>query len=272
VGIFIKSNATLDIQGRLQLISKGITGDQPTIETQSYLKIMGFPVGNYGPNHNGVDGICGEATRAALELFQIIIGAELSPQNTDCLALKELEQAAMAGSTIRTLALTAFEKGIRPTISIEANWAQFVNMIFYYSIVDEQKSKVPAAVTTTQAILETGYGKFIPVDMATGQFSYNLFGIKGLGPAGSVLTWTREENPKTKVWEPLRVRFRAYSGYLESIEDHSQFFYININRYGGAFRATTPSDFATVIAKAGYATDSNYAGKLIYLMNYWGLS
>ena len=59
---------------------------------------------------------------------------------------------------------------------------------------------------------------------------------------------------------------------MESIKGHSQFFYDNIRRYGAALQATSPAGFTKAIAKAGYATDSQYATKIIYLMHYWGLT
>ncbi|NSW92773.1 MAG: glucosaminidase domain-containing protein, partial [Firmicutes bacterium] len=73
-----------------------------------------------------------------------------------------------------------------------------------------QKTGMSAALQTAQAILETGWGQSVPVDKYTGKFSYNLFGIKGTGPAGSVVSNTWEEyNGQT-----FRVdaNFRAYSG------------------------------------------------------------
>lgn len=140
----------------------------------------------------------------------------------------------------------------------------------YNAVVDQITSRVPAAVTTAQAALETGYGKFVAVDIKTGMYSFNLFGIKGSGPNGSILSRTREENHQG-IWEPVQARFRAYHNFEESIEDHSKFFYDNINRYGPAFQTKTPAEFARAITRAGYATDSRYANKLICLMRYWGV-
>jgi flagellum-specific peptidoglycan hydrolase FlgJ len=80
---------------------------------------------------------------------------------------------------------------------------------------EQETSKVPAAITTAQGILETGYGKHIPVDMDNGKFSYNLFGIKGIGPAGFVSIYTHEviDNKRIKII----AKFKAYNNYQESV-------------------------------------------------------
>ena len=69
--------------------------------------------------------------------------------------------------------------------------SEFVKQVFDEAKKEEALSKVPAAITTAQAILETGYGKSVPTDIYTKQYSYNLFGIKGIGPAGSVSVYTQ---------------------------------------------------------------------------------
>ncbi len=266
------ANLLTGMDSRVNSVSQGVVGDNLVIEAQSYLRIMGFPIGNFGTNKNGVDGKLGEATKASLRAFQILTENEIEINTVSSTTVNELEEAAKANSTFRSLSAIADKKGIQLSISNQSSPAEFVNTVYHYSILDEASSKIPAAATTAQAILETGYGKSIPQDLETGQYSYNLFGIKGNGPAGSATSWTREENPKSKIWETVRARFRVYHNYLESIKDHSQFFYDNIKRYGNAFQKSTPVEFVKAIAKAGYATDSKYANKIITIMNYWGLS
>uniref|UniRef100_UPI001589628D glucosaminidase domain-containing protein n=1 Tax=Burkholderia anthina TaxID=179879 RepID=UPI001589628D len=55
--------------------------------------------------------------------------------------------------------------------------------------------------------------------------------------------------------------FRAYSDWQGSIDDHAAFLVSN-PRYRGAFSSTSGVEFAEAIAKAGYATDPQYADKL----------
>lgn len=260
----------LDIVKEIEKVSAGVTGDQNVIEIQSYLRILGFPIGNFGPNRNGVDGIMGDSTRSAMKSFTKMNGIELT-NATDEQIIIAMEEKASLGRTIRDLAKAAYEQEVVMEITKTSSRAEFVNAVYYYALIDESKSLVPAAVTTSQAILESAYGKFVPTDTKSDRYSYNLFGIKGTGPAGSVNSWTREENKKTGVWEPIIARFRAYHSFEESIHDHSDFFHKNIRRYGAALKTSNPIDFAKEIAKAGYATDSKYADKLINIMKYWGM-
>ena len=217
------NNPAIDAQ--LAEVSKGVTGDATVILGQSYLCLLKFPIGNYGPNQNGVDGIAGPALQAAVKLFQTMDGIQSSG---------ELDAATMA--RLKTIVYT----------------------------------EVPASVTVVQAVLESGYGQSVPVDRATGRYSYNLFGIKGTGPAGTVQDYSWEENSATGKWEKVLAQFKAYASFADSIKDHSQFLLEN-KRYAPAFKTKTAQEFAKAIAEAGYATDSNYAAKLIALMAEWGL-
>lgn len=64
----------------------------------------------------------------------------------------------------------------------------------------------------------------------------------------------------------VRAWFRAYPDARASFTDHGMFLQNN-SRYKNAFNYTKdPAQFAREIAKAGYATDPNYASKLISSM------
>ena len=78
-----------------------------------------------------------------------------------------------------------------------------------------------ASLQTAQAILETGWGQSVPVDKYTGKSSNNLFGIKGKGTAGSVISNTWEEYNGTKF--RIDAEFRAYNNINESWANHKEF-------------------------------------------------
>lgn len=125
-----------------------------------------------------------------------------------------------------------------------------------------KRTGVPASVTVAQAALESSWGKRAP--------SMNLFGIKAdaswRGPVTSQVTH-EVVNGETIT---ITARFRAYSDWQGSIDDHAAFLTGN-PRYRPAFEFKDGPNFARAIAKAGYATDPLYADKLIAIMSTRGL-
>jgi len=144
----------------------------------------------------------------------------------------------------------------------------FVSKLYEAAKLEQKTSNVPAAITTAQAILETGYGKAVPIDINTGKYSFNLFGIKGIGPAGFVSVYTHEfyNGKKQKIID----KFKAYHNFSESITGRTAFLEQN-KRYKSLFTSTDPEAWAKGLQSSGYATDPKYADKLITIMNKWNL-
>lgn len=146
---------------------------------------------------------------------------------------------------------------------------KFLDLASGLAIASWHKTGMSAALQTAQAILETGWGQSVPVDKYTGKFSYNLFGIKGSGPAGSVVSNTWEEyNGQT-----FRVdaNFRAYGSVDESWADHKNLL-LTASRYQ-PFREVMHNSTrgAWALRRAGYATDSQYPIKLMNIIKTYGL-
>ncbi|WP_354699423.1 endolysin [Paraconexibacter sp. AEG42_29] len=134
----------------------------------------------------------------------------------------------------------------------------------------DRETQVPASVTLAQSILETGSGT-----IAAG--ANNYFGIKagvvadegegvfqwGVNGVGCVLRKTGEVIGGKMV--TTIGAFRAYASLAKSIEDHGARLVAN-DVYKGAFAYTEkPEQFARVIARY-YATDPEYANKVVSLM------
>lgn len=120
-----------------------------------------------------------------------------------------------------------------------------------------RKTGVPASVTLAQAALETGWGSSSIGD------ARNLFGIKGTGPAGTIRVPTKEFINGRMV--TINDNFRKYNSWQESFDDHAKL--LQNSRYGYALKYNKdPNRYAQEIHKAGYATDPNYASKLISIM------
>jgi flagellum-specific peptidoglycan hydrolase FlgJ len=102
---------------------------------------------------------------------------------------------------------------------------KFIDTLGPMAKAAQDKTKVPASVTIAQAILETGWGHHTIAD------ANNLFGIKGVGPAGSVTVSTREVFNGSECY--VDAPFRKYHNLAESVEDHANFFVVN-RRYAHA--------------------------------------
>jgi len=146
---------------------------------------------------------------------------------------------------------------------------QFISLVSPLARQVLAETGMSAALQVAQAILETGWGQSAPVDKYTGQLSYNLFGIKGEGPAGSVIANTWEEYNGVVYY--IDAAFRAYHNVGESWRDHQQFL-LTGSRYA-PFRAAMHSgeQGAWALKRCGYATDSKYAIKLIDLIRRYQL-
>ncbi|MGS0893075.1 flagellar assembly peptidoglycan hydrolase FlgJ [Burkholderia stagnalis] len=128
---------------------------------------------------------------------------------------------------------------------------------------------IPARFIVGQAALESGWGKR-EIRAADGSTSYNVFGIK----AGK--SWTgRTVSALTTEYvdgAPRRVvaKFRAYDSYEHAMTDYANLLKNN-PRYAGVLSASRSVEgFAHGMQKAGYATDPNYAKKLISIMRQIG--
>lgn len=112
------------------------------------------------------------------------------------------------------------------------------------------------SVTMAQAILETGWFKFLKGN--------NVFGIKwtkGCGfEAQEFMTNEWIDGIKT----PMIAKFRKYNSIQESILDYGKF--LTATRYRGVLNSDNYSQACENLYKYGYATDVKYASKLIKII------
>lgn len=147
--------------------------------------------------------------------------------------------------------------------------SKFMGMASKLAKETMKKTGMSAALQTAQAILETGWGQSVPVDKYGGQFSNNLFGIKGTGTAGSVTSNTWEEY--NGVAYRIDAKFRAYNNVAESWEDHNKLL-LTADRYEIYRQVMHDStQGAWALRRAGYATDSKYPMKLMEIINLYKL-
>ncbi len=117
------------------------------------------------------------------------------------------------------------------------------------------------SVFLAQAILESNNG-----NSSLSKEAKNYFGIK------ADTSWTGAYVLKP-TWEdttagPVKIdaKFRAYPDILSGFQDRVKFLQ-KFSRYKPVFAASSPEGQAKALLTAGYATDREYANKLISLIN-----
>ncbi|MGY4491254.1 flagellar assembly peptidoglycan hydrolase FlgJ [Pseudomonas sp. TE3610] len=127
-----------------------------------------------------------------------------------------------------------------------------------------RSSGIPAELIVAQAALETDWGRR-KIPTASGEDSHNLFGIKAggrwRGATTEVMTTEFEDGAMRKQIQS----FRAYASDDAALADYAQLIGNNAN-YAGVISARDPLQAAHALQKGGYATDPDYASKLIAVM------
>ena len=129
---------------------------------------------------------------------------------------------------------------------------KYVDTYSPYAIKKMQEHKIPASITLAQGILESAAGQS---DLAVK--ANNHFGIKCAGWTGK--TYYKDDDQKHEC-------FRKYASVEESYEDHSLF--LKKSRYQSLFelKITDYKAWAKGLKACGYATNPQYAEKLIKLI------
>lgn len=153
--------------------------------------------------------------------------------------------------------------------------SEFVSKFYPFAIETQCKSGISAIAILAQAAWESGWGRAAPGNM--------FFGVKdtdGVNGNEQLLTTTEysrradlkfpeiisitpiiKNGHKTFKYK-IKDYFRKYNTPEESFTDHANFFHKN-PRYKKALKVKcNPYLFIEAVAKAGYATDPNYAENL----------
>jgi peptidoglycan hydrolase FlgJ len=134
---------------------------------------------------------------------------------------------------------------------------QFISELLPHATEAARELGVDPRSLIAQAALETGWGRSQPGD------SHNLFGIKAGASWSGARVQANTQEFDAGVAARVDADFRAYGSPRESVEDYVRVIRDN-PRYAGALN--TGSDvqaFATALQRGGYATDPDYARKLV---------
>lgn len=143
----------------------------------------------------------------------------------------------------------------------------FIERVGKLAAADMKQSGVLASLTIAQAILESGWGKSGLTVKANA-----LFGIKaGSSWKGKVYSAKTQECYDGATYTTITALFRAYGSWAESVADHSALL-TGLARYKAVVGERDYKTACRAVKAAGYATDPNYAEKLIQIIDAYGLT
>lgn len=155
-------------------------------------------------------------------------------------------------------------KKSKPEITFSSP-TDFVEQMMPHAEKAAQTIGVSPQTLLAQAALETGWGQKI-VGQKNDTSSFNLFNIKSDkrwdGEHVDVQTIEYREGVALKE----KASFRAYENFKESFDDFSKFITTSPRYEKALEKVSNPASFLQGLQDAGYATDPNYASKIMAVL------
>ena len=158
--------------------------------------------------------------------------------------------SASTGAEIKPGALAAPAEPEQQAGDIVTQAKKFAQSIWPQVTKAAQALGVPPVAVLAQTALETGWGASTPGN--------NLFGVKAAGNEDSAVRATHEMIDGVLTQQTSS--FRNYDNLANSVTD-----YVGLiqSGFGTAAGQKTVSGFAQALQDGGYATDTNYAAKIV---------
>ena len=269
----LKRDAAADPQGNLKQVAQQVEG----MFVQMMLKSMRSAL-----PQDGV--LSSDQTRLYTSMYDQQIAQQMSQKGLGLadMMVKQMSNAnavpsetagmspmALDNEVLQTLPNQALEQMVRRAMPkatpaaapLSLNNGNFVARLSIPAKVASQQSGIPHQLIVAQAALESGWGQR-EIPTSDGTPSYNLFGIKAggswSGPVPEITTTEFEQGAAKKV----KAKFRVYGSYVEAIADYVKLL-TNNPRYADVAAARSPEQAAHALQRAGYATDPQYASKLV---------
>ena len=198
--------------------------------------------------------------------FSLDVMANTKANNSTAFSAENNTRIPFVPSPTATSATQSSQQSSQQSVNFStpsfAEPKDFVTALIEPAKAVQAKLGVPFQVVIAQAALETGWGQKIIKD-EQGSSSYNLFNIKAderwAGEQIQKDTLEFEQGAMVKKSAP----FRAYQSLAESFNDYVNFLSTN-DRYQKALQnSTNVEHFVQGLQEAGYATDPQYANKIM---------
>jgi flagellar protein FlgJ len=186
------------------------------------------------------------------------VSSYLNTRNTETGPVPGAVAASYAAGKISSVA------AVHQPMKFDGSVAEFTENLFEMAKGAAEKLGVEPDILLAQAALETGWGK--KISASGDRSSLNLFNIKAdkRWSGDSIKVATMEVRDGLAVKEVAA--FRAYRSAEHSFNDYVDFI-ANSPRYEGALQSDNSDAYIRNLSAAGYATDPDYADKVLRIAN-----
>lgn len=170
----------------------------------------------------------------------------------------------VVGSVVFFISLKGLTKSVmQPEIHLEGEVTdvEFINRLVPVAKELQQTHGILPSIILGQAILESDWGR----SELSAEYN-NLFGIKSFSPNDDSVKLTTKEYKDGK-WIEIKANFKVYATWEDCMRDHTLLFVNGVDwdpyLYQGVLLASDYKTAAAALQTSGYATDPNYAQKVI---------
>ncbi|MEM7082005.1 MAG: flagellar assembly peptidoglycan hydrolase FlgJ [Pseudomonadota bacterium] len=182
--------------------------------------------------------------------------------------LKTSEQSTSMSYRVprRNVSVEAATPPVEMTQSIADKVLAFVQSTLPHAKRVGERLGVAPQLIMAQAALESGWGRKQILN-SDGSPTHNLFGIKASKQWDGATAMVKTYEYSAGIPRKVSAAFRSYSSMFDSFNDYASLLLGN-SRYAAVVGSGNDSEaFAQALQEGGYATDPEYANKIIGIVN-----
>ncbi|MDZ7869464.1 MAG: glucosaminidase domain-containing protein [Rheinheimera sp.] len=196
------------------------------------------------------------------------LGAELIVAQTAMPSVATQPRAAGAPllTPLTPVAATTDTDTVDPLADMQGPEAEFVRNILPAARQAARQLGLEPLALVAQAALETGWGQRM-LKAADGRESFNLFGIKAQGEWQGEVAVVDTLEYRQGIARQEKAKFRIYQDVQASLQDYVDFIRQQPRYQDAVAVSHDTANYFQQLQAAGYATDPNYAQKILQVMN-----
>jgi flagellar protein FlgJ len=203
------------------------------------------------------------AVRQLESEVEVLAAGQLKPLPVDRSAVS-VPAPLLSATAVNTTARSSASEAVNVAASSDEPSAFIQRLLPAASKAAQQLGLEPLALIA-QAALETGWGQRM-FKTSSGADSHNLFGIKAHGNWQGDVAVVDTLEYRQGIAQKEKARFRAYDSPEQSMQDYVNLIQQN-PRYQAALEAAADAkSYFRQLQAAGYATDPNYAEKVLSVL------